>query len=142
MGKPFELDMATVVADTHILIWFFEEPSKLSTAADAAIRTAATTVGEAVMISAISLVEIHYLIEKGRISPNVITQLRHEFSLADPIFSIIPLDRAIADNLDIISRAAVPEMPDRIIAATAKIWNLPLITADSAIQKSGIQIIW
>ena len=130
--------MASVVADTHVIIWFLEDPTQLTSAAE----TAAETPGEGVVISTISIVEMQYLIEKGRISRNVLTQLRIESTKPDPIFNIVPLDWAIADNLDMIPRMIVPDMPDRIIAATAHTYNMPLITADTAIHGCGIQIIW
>jgi predicted nucleic acid-binding protein len=34
--------------------------------------------------------------------------------------------------------AAVPEMPDRIIAATARALDVPLLTTDPAIAESGL----
>ena len=36
----------------------------------------------------------------------------------------------------------VPEMPDRIIAATALYLNIPLVTKDSKIQAANVQTIW
>jgi len=36
----------------------------------------------------------------------------------------------------------VPDMPDRIIAATAIYLSLPLITKDDAIRSAGIITIW
>ena len=42
-----------------------------------------------------------------------------------------------------IPRSAVPDMPDRIITATALQLDLPLITKDEDIQKPAIvTIIW
>lgn len=41
-----------------------------------------------------------------------------------------------------IPREIVPEMPDRIIAATALYLNIPLVTKDSKIQAANIQTIW
>ena len=42
-----------------------------------------------------------------------------------------------------IDRATVPDMPDRIIAATALSLNLPLVTRDLKIQElTNIQTIW
>jgi predicted nucleic acid-binding protein len=34
--------------------------------------------------------------------------------------------------------AVVPELPDRIIAATARALNLPLLTTDPLIEESGL----
>jgi len=36
----------------------------------------------------------------------------------------------------------VPDMPDRIITATAFYLNLPLVSCDSKIQAANIQTIW
>jgi predicted nucleic acid-binding protein len=48
----------------------------------------------------------------------------------------------VADALALVPRAIVPDMPDRIIAATALYLNLPLVTADHKIQASNVQTIW
>jgi predicted nucleic acid-binding protein len=54
----------------------------------------------------------------------------------------VPVDESIANVLPQISREVVPDMPDRIIAATALHLNLPLITRDRRLQASGIPTIW
>jgi len=41
-----------------------------------------------------------------------------------------------------IPRDSIPDMPDRIIAATAKHLGLSLISRDSKITASGINVIW
>lgn len=42
-----------------------------------------------------------------------------------------------------IPRATVPDMPDRIIAATALHLDLPLITSDTDIRKlTNIEVVW
>ena len=70
-------------------------------------------------MSAISLIEIQYLIEKRRISPSTLTNLLSELKNLDSIFEIVPVDLFIAENLSRISRADIPEMPGRIIVVTA-----------------------
>jgi len=134
--------MSSVVADTHIIVWFFEEPAKLSSAADEALTNAANDSNEKIFVSVISLIEIQYLIEKQRIAPSTLTNLLSELKNTDPIFEIVPVDISVAENLTRIFRADVPEMPDRIIAVTALLLNLPLITADNVIHSSGISVIW
>jgi predicted nucleic acid-binding protein len=44
--------------------------------------------------------------------------------------------------LKTVSRQAVPDMPDRIMAATALHKGLPLITRDSNLRSCGIETIW
>jgi predicted nucleic acid-binding protein len=66
-------------------------------------------------------------------------------ALDDPatVLTAYPLDRIVADNSHHIPRATVPDMPDRIIAATALTLGLPLITRDGNIRKlTNITTIW
>jgi predicted nucleic acid-binding protein len=65
-------------------------------------------------------------------------------ALNDPTRELKPalLDADMAEKVQQIPRAVVPDMPDRIIAATALHLNLPLVTADHKIQAVAIQTIW
>lgn len=86
--------------------------------------------------------EIVYLVEKGRLPAVVIDRLTAALSDRDADFTIAPLDEAAALAVQRISRDIVPDMPDRIIAATALSLGFPLVTRDSAISKAGIATIW
>ena len=134
--------MTSILVDTHTIIWYLQQSDKLSLKAKA--RLDQTTVqGKFIYISAISLVEIIYLVEKYRISNTALEKINN--ALSDPEFalSLIPLDLLISKTLAQIPREIVPDMPDRIIAATALACKLPLITRDSKIQAlKNIQIIW
>jgi predicted nucleic acid-binding protein len=55
---------------------------------------------------------------------------------------VIPLDRGIAEAVAQIPLTMVPDMPDRIIAATALFLKLPLVTRDHKIQAAEIETIW
>ena len=55
---------------------------------------------------------------------------------------IVPVDRRVAQALESVPREAVPDMPDRIIAATACYLRLPLVTSDSRIRRTDIETIW
>lgn len=65
-------------------------------------------------------------------------------ALTDPTssFAVVSLDLAIAQGIRQIPRNLLPDMPDRIIAATALHLNLPLVTRDQRIQAVGIKTIW
>ncbi len=65
-----------------------------------------------------------------------------EIAGESPAFAIVPLDSKIASLLRQIPRNVVPDMPDRIIAATALHMALPLVTRDRRLQSAGIQTIW
>ncbi len=130
-----------VVADTHTVIWSLFEPSRLSVAAKTALANAEAA-GAPVYVSSVSIVELRYLAEKGKFTEDdydaVLKVLR------DPATAptVVPLDTEAADASKLIARAIVPDMLDRIIAATAHYLGLPLITCDRKIQASGIATIW
>jgi PIN domain nuclease of toxin-antitoxin system len=118
-----------VVIDTHIIVWYILEPEKLSDTASVLLEQTVND-GGLIYLSAISIVEICFLIERGRLPAIVLERLTG---------AINQLDSSIV----LVSRPTVPEMPDRIIAATALHLNLPLITRDRRIQSlQNIQTIW
>jgi PIN domain nuclease of toxin-antitoxin system len=134
--------MTSVVADTHALIWYIFDLERLS---DTALNTLEQAVrsGNPIYVSAISIVEIAYLVERRRFAQEVLTQILN--ALDDPNVGIVlaPLDRNISGAIRQINRATVPDMPDRIIAATAFSLGFPLVTRDSKIQAlKTIQTIW
>jgi PIN domain nuclease of toxin-antitoxin system len=59
--------MPDLVIDTQIAVWHFEDSPRLSNTARNSLNDAAQK-GENILLSAISIVEIIYLIEKGRLS--------------------------------------------------------------------------
>lgn len=130
-----------VVADTHTLIWSLFEPSRLSVAAKTAL-TNAEVAGAPIYVSSVSIVELRYLVEKGKFTEDdydAVLRVLHDPATAP---TVVPLDMETSDDVKQIARANVPDMPDRIIAATAHYLGLPLVTCDSKIQSSGITTIW
>jgi len=117
--------MSAVVADTHVIIWYLENPNKLSISAVNALDNAVDQ-GYPIYLSAISIVEIIYLVEKGKIQRIVLDKILESFQDMESALEIIPLNQKIALLLAQIPRQIVPEMGDRIIAATTLYLNLPL----------------
>src|SRR5438552_2716154 len=58
--------MVPVAADTHAALWYLLEPSRLSAAADQTL-TQADRAGAGIFASAITVVEVFYLVEKGKL---------------------------------------------------------------------------
>jgi PIN domain nuclease of toxin-antitoxin system len=133
--------MSGVVADTHGLIWFLKGSPSLSALAKAAMVRAVQS-GGSIVIASITLVEVAYLVEKGRIAATTFDLFTS--ALANPVsgFVLAALDLSVAEALRLVPRVDVPDMPDRIIAATALHLGLPLVSRDRKIQASAIQTIW
>ena len=125
------------------MIWYVDAPHELSPAATAAMDAAANTGGEYIFISAITLVELRYLVEKNRIKAMVFTRAEQELDEPDAMIVATSLDRTISDALASIPRDIVPDMPDRIIAATALALGLPLVSRDTEIRRlTNVTSIW
>jgi PIN domain nuclease of toxin-antitoxin system len=133
--------MKSVVVDTHAVVWYFTDQTKLSTAALAAVEEA-THAGDPIHLPSISLVEIRYLIEKGKLPKMAMRLLVDALDQPYANLQIAPLDLKVAVAIQNVPRDAVPDMPDRIIAATAFALGLPLVSRDRKIQASSIQTIW
>ena len=133
--------MIAVVIDTHAVIWYLSSDPRLSKTAQAEIDTTARR-GKQVAVSTISIVEMTYLVEKGRIPSSALAQLLS--AMSDPSSVLVAADMTIgiAQALSRVDRSHVPDMPDRIIAATAVHLGVPIISRDSQITASSVQTIW
>jgi PIN domain nuclease of toxin-antitoxin system len=83
-----------------------------------------------------------YLQEKGRIPANLTGLLDHELASGSTGLALYDLTPEVARALALVPRDAVPDMPDRIIAATAVHLGLPLISRDGKIRLSDVETIW
>jgi PIN domain nuclease of toxin-antitoxin system len=129
------------VLDTHAAVWYLLDSKKLSERVYSLIDGAASH-GTPTYISAISLVEVVYLVERGRIAGDAFDVFVTALTRDNPALKVAPLDSQIAEALRQIPRKLVPEMPDRIIAATALHLKLPLVSLDRRLQAAGIETIW
>lgn len=131
----------SAVLDTHTVLWYLENSKELSAVARTTIEDAVRDARD-VHVSAISLIETVYLVERRRLPLNALERLRSALNDPNSGLFIAPLDGGVADALPNIPRDVVPDMPDRIIAATALHLGLPLVTRDRRLQAAGIQTIW
>jgi PIN domain nuclease of toxin-antitoxin system len=133
--------MPDVVTDTHALIWYLEDSPRLGPDARSAFE--ACDRGESVVyVPTICLMEIVYLQEKGRIPTDLKSALDAALQAGNTGLVPSSLTLEIVDALGQVSRAEVPDMPDRIIAATAVHLGVPLLSRDRKLQLSSVQTIW
>ena len=95
-----------------------------------------------VHVSAISLIETVYLVERRRLPLTALQRLRSALTDSKSGLLIASVDADVAAALQNIPRDVVPDMPDRIIAATALHLGVPLVTRDRRLQSTGIETIW
>jgi len=129
------------ITDTHSLIWYLNADPRLSKKARTAFDESLNN-SNPIGLPTICIIEIIYLPEKNKIPPEAYTSLLSALEIPDSLFTLVPLDKQIAINLKNISRDQVPDMPDRIIAATAYSYNIPVISKDGKIKTSTVKTIW
>ncbi|MFQ5696620.1 MAG: type II toxin-antitoxin system VapC family toxin, partial [Terriglobia bacterium] len=94
------------VLDTHAAIWYLLRSKELSPTALRSIRQAVGT-GYRVYLSAISMVEVIYLVERGRVPLHALQKL--EAALNDPASGLVvaPVEAAVAGAVKKVSRDSV-----------------------------------
>lgn len=132
--------MAGALIDTHVLLWMLDGtlPRRSSTAA----RCVADAVSEkTVRVSIGSFLDLRYLVDAGRLPESALDAA--EQIVQQQAFSIVPLDLACHHAMREVPREQVPDPFDRIIAASALLTGLPLVTADARIQQAlGERAVW
>jgi PIN domain nuclease of toxin-antitoxin system len=129
--------MNTYVTDTHALLWHLSKDPALSAPAADIFHQADASVTE-IIIPSIVLVEVVYLCERQRVPDDLIDRILTLPGMPGSCYHVVPLDEPVVQALRRIPRDQVPDMPDRIIGATALYLGLPLITRDSNLASSEL----
>lgn len=133
--------MLRAVADTHTIIWYLYDDPRLSQRARALIEEA-TSAGDQIGFSTITLAEIVYLSEKGRIHAEALGRVLAALDEPGAVLRDLPLDRAVVGAMPSVNRSEIPDLPDRIIAATARLYDIPVVSRDGRIRLSVVDTIW
>lgn len=86
--------MSDVIIDTNVVIWYFTLPNLPSVKGQDAIAEAFNS--GTIFASAITIVELSYLVEKGRIPCDVLTSLRTALDDPSSAIRLVDLDREIS----------------------------------------------
>ena len=82
------------------------------------------------------------MIEKNRLPRNAYRDVKEVFADPDHVFKEAPLTAEIVDAMFQVPRTEIPEMPDRILAATAVYFGVPIISRDGRIRAASLQTVW
>jgi PIN domain nuclease of toxin-antitoxin system len=133
--------MIAAIADTHAAIWFVYGDRRLSTVARQFMEESLAR-GQKIGISSITLLEIVYLEEKRRIPSGTLHRFLNLLGEHEGPFQELPLQSGILPDFRRIAREAVPDMPDRVVGATALSLGIPVLTKDRQIEAAGLDTIW
>ncbi len=130
--------------DTHAWLWSVLDHPRLSRRARRTLST--VTADDRVGLAAISLKEAAWHLARGRIEVDEGAgpwPLWLRNAAARPELELLPLTVDIAIESAHFGDVFSADPADRLIAATARIHGLTLITADRVIQKSGaLRTLW
>jgi len=126
------------VADTHALIWWFTDSSRISpTAAGVFERCEQGNI--IIFIPTIVIAESLSIFDKKRVSFDF-KKLFARINNSDN-FMLVSLDYPILRKM--IDLTDIPELHDKIIVATAKHLNLPIITKDGILHDlPHVKTVW
>ena len=129
-----------VLVDTHVVIWLALEPERISKKARTAIEETRRR-GDGLAISDMTLLEIAMIANKNRITLN--STLESFLSEVESRFIVLPISARICVRALGLPANFPNDPADRIIAATALVEGILLVTADAEIQRSkALRTLW
>lgn len=119
-----------ILLDTHIWIWYVDDKARLSTRARVLVeREEPRGLG----VSAFSMWEVAKSVSLGRLSLTLPVVDWLEMASGYPGVVILPITPAIADDSVNLPGSFHKDPADQIIVATARTYNIGLLTVDTKI---------
>jgi PIN domain nuclease of toxin-antitoxin system len=119
-----------ILLDTHIWVWWVDDNQQL---ADRQRHIIQDNVRSGLGISAISCWEVAKLVEYGRLELACPIEEWMEQAVAYPGVQLIELTPRIAIESTKLPGSFHRDPADQIIVATTRVYDIPLLTADSRI---------
>ncbi len=134
--------MAFHIVDTHCLIWHFTQDASLSERVRSILRDADEG-KEGVLVPSIVLIEFVYLAERHRIPRGLVARILGLVGDPESAYRMAPLDLEVARRVPLVDRKCVADLPDRVVAATALVYECPVLTCDARLRAlPNIQTVW
>jgi len=131
-----------VLADTHAILWWRGDPSRLSAPATRALELA-----DRVLLSPVSIWEISTLLrlERVRLDRDLVEWATDLFGEGVALAELTP--RAAAEAGSWSAEEFSGDPADRLIYATARDLRVPLVSKDermhkAAAQRGDVRVIW
>ena len=124
------------LVDTHVLLWWFEKPKRLSAAQRRVLRKA--NVDHPLVVSDISLLEVALLVEVGRVKLDLPVDEWLARATAAPLVERCGITPSIAREVVELSSTRDWDPADRILVASARVLGIPLVTSDTRILKAAL----
>ncbi len=129
--------MENILADTHAIIWYAEDNKKLGSEARGLLDQGQEGKRQ-VYVSLMSFFEMEYLIHRGKIDSKLPALLLKASKVSHTTFQIMAIDQEVYHQFVKIPHDKIPELPDRIITASALAKNCLLLTRDAVIRESNL----
>jgi PIN domain nuclease of toxin-antitoxin system len=127
----------TLAFDTHTLVWWLTGHDRL-TATQAAALERAEARGDRIGVPAICFWEIAKLIERGRLELDVAADEVFDDIEEHPTIRVLELSPRIALESTRLGPGFHGDPADQLIAATARVHGLKLVTSDERIRSSRV----
>jgi PIN domain nuclease of toxin-antitoxin system len=129
-----------ILLDTHVVAWLAFDQTRLSKKAKEAINDAREK-GAGLAISDITLLELATLHRKGRIHLQI--SLESFLGEVEARFIVLPITGRACVRALVLPEGYPKDPADRIIAATALVEGMSLVTADREIRQSrALRTVW
>ena len=126
----------TALLDTHILVWWLNDSSRLSPAQQEIVSSASAK--SPLLVSDISIWEVATLHSLSRIQLTISLRAWLDKAVAPPLVRRQGISPAIAAELATLPDTFQRDPADRILVATARVLGATLLTQDRRIVEAAL----